>query len=120
MDTNSQEEKKDESTNVEAPPQLTPRRLKAQRREEILDKIFGTYRPGAFENIWGNTLPKVGFVLVVVLSIFAYWGTQKGVITWEKTDADLPSFLQSKKTHDSLHQLSKKPLEIDNKDTKKD
>lgn len=117
METDSLEEKNKPNHTEE---NLTPRQLKARRREEILDNIFGTYRPADFENIWGNKMAILGLVLIIGLSIFAYWGTQKGLITWDRTEEEQFSLFNKKKAAEKPVLDTLNAIGIDNKDTKKD
>jgi hypothetical protein len=54
-----------------------------QRREEMLDQIFGKNRKIDNGNIWGWRVSMIGFVLMLGFSAFAIYGTYKGWIRWD-------------------------------------
>lgn len=97
-----------QDTNKQTEEELSPRELRKQRKEALLDQIFGKDRPSMLSNIWGARFSLAGLVVLVVACVAAYIGTQKGLIKWD--DPKDKNGISS--PYDHIHRISK--------DTKKD
>jgi hypothetical protein len=54
-----------------------------ERREQVLDQIFGKNRKEYQGNIWGWRFSIFGAVFIAFTAGFAIYGTQKGWINWD-------------------------------------